>query len=131
LSDRSSDLIDEVDEAGISRAGYMEAMPAGGQLADFWPSSSAPLYASKHNPFPLFTDIRDNPARLANIKPYTDMAGDLNSPDAPRFVFITPDQCNDYRPASPTAGRPARALRRGPACSRRPLSAGPEPCRVR
>jgi len=103
-----TNLIDELDAAGISWAGYMEAMPAGGQLADFWPSSSAPLYASKHNPFPLFTDIRDNPARLANIKPYTDMAGDLNSPDAPRFVFITPDQCNDMHGGvyATVAGRP-------------------------
>lgn len=90
-----TNLVDELDAAGISWGAYMEAMPAGGQLLDFSPSSSAPLYASKHNPFPLFTDIRNNPADLANIKPYTSLAGDLNSEDAPRFVFITPDQCND------------------------------------
>ena len=32
---------------------------------------------------------------MAHIKPYTALAGDLNSPHAPRFVYITPDQCND------------------------------------
>jgi hypothetical protein len=90
-----TNLVDEMDAAHISWGAYMEAMPAGDQLADFWPSSSDPLYASKHNPFVLFTDIRNNPARLANIKPYTDLATDLNGRHAPRFVYITPDQCND------------------------------------
>ncbi len=89
-----TNLVDELETSHISWGAYMEALPAN-PLDDFWPSSSVPLYASKHNPFALFTDIRDNPARVANIKPYTDLAGDLNSGHAPRFVFISPDQCND------------------------------------
>jgi len=90
-----TNLVDELDAAHISWGAYQEALPASDPLTDFWPSSSQPLYASKHNPFVLFTDIRDNPDRVANIKPYTALAGDLNSGHAPRFVFITPDQCND------------------------------------
>ena len=90
-----TNLVDELDANHVSWGAYMEAMPAADPLTDFWPSSADPLYASKHNPFALFTDIRGNPARVANIKPYTALAGDLNSPRAPRFVFITPDQCND------------------------------------
>ena len=89
-----TNLVDELEAAHISWGAYMEALPAD-PLADFAPSAADPLYASKHNPFALFTDIRSDPARVANIKPYTDLAGDLNSPHAPRFVFITPDQCND------------------------------------
>ena len=90
-----TNLVDELAASHISWGAYMEAMPASDPLTDFWPSSAQPLYASKHNPFALFTDIRDNPARVAHIKPYTALAGDLNSQRAPRFVFITPDQCND------------------------------------
>ena len=78
-----TNLVDELDASHISWGAYMEAMPASDPLTDFWPSSADPLYASKHNPFALFTDIRDNPARVANIKPYTALAGDLNSPRAP------------------------------------------------
>jgi hypothetical protein len=90
-----TNLVDELDASHISWGAYMEAMPADDPLTDFWPSGTDPLYASKHNPFALFTDIRDNPARVSHIRPYTDLAGDLASPHAPRFVFITPDQCND------------------------------------
>ncbi len=90
-----TNLVDELDASHISWGAYMEALPASDPLTDFWPSSADPLYASKHNPFALFTDIRDNPARVADIKPYTSLAGDLNSPRAPRFVYIVPDQCND------------------------------------
>ncbi len=89
-----TNLVDELEAAHISWGAYMEALGAD-PLADFAPSAADPLYASKHNPFALFTDIRDNPARVANIKPYTALAGDLNSRRAPRFVFISPDQCND------------------------------------
>jgi phosphatidylinositol-3-phosphatase len=90
-----TNLVDELDASHIGWGAYMEAMPASDPLTDFSPSSADPLYASKHNPFALFTDIRDNPARVADIKPYTSLAGDLNSPHAPRFVYIVPDQCND------------------------------------
>ena len=89
-----TNLVDELTARRISWGAYMEALQAD-PLADFAPSAAAPLYASKHNPFALFTDIRSNPAQVANIKPYTALAGDLNSPHAPRFVFISPDQCND------------------------------------
>ena len=60
-----TNLVDELDASHISWGAYMEAMPASDPLTDFWPSSAQPLYASKHNPFALFTDIRDNPARVA------------------------------------------------------------------
>jgi hypothetical protein len=85
----------------------MEALPAD-PLADFAPSSADPLYASKHNPFALFTDIRSDPARVANIKPYTALAGDLNGKHPPRFVYISPDQCNDMHGGvnHPIAGHP-------------------------
>jgi hypothetical protein len=74
----------------------MEAMPAGDKTADFWPSSADPLYASKHNPFVLFDDVRNNPARMAHVKPYTSFAGDLaKSRTTSNFAFIVPDQCND------------------------------------
>jgi hypothetical protein len=90
-----TNLIDELDAAHITWGAYLEALPPGDPLGDFWPSSSAPLYASKHNPFALFTDIRTDPARVGNIKPYTSLTGDLNGPNPPRFVYIVPDQCND------------------------------------
>lgn len=90
-----TNLIDELQAAHIPWGAYMEAMPADDPTTDFWPDKSTPLYASKHNPFVLFNDIRNNPALLANVKPYTDLTGDLNGPHAPRFVFISPDQCND------------------------------------
>ena len=89
-----TNVVDTLEARHISWDAYMEALPAD-PLADFWPSSAQPLYASKHNPFALYTDVRDNPARVAHIKPYTALAGDLNRPHAPRFVYITPDQCND------------------------------------
>ena len=90
-----TNVVDTLEASHISWDAYMEAMPADQPLTDFWPSSAQPLYASKHNPFALYTDIRGNPARVAHIKPYTALAGDLNSRHAPRFVYITPDQCND------------------------------------
>ena len=93
-----TNIVDELEAHHISWGAYMDAMPSAGYLDDQWPPASAnegALYASKHDPFVLYNDVRDNPARLAHIKPYTDLAADLNSPRAPRYVWISPDQCND------------------------------------
>ena len=90
-------LVDQLESAGHTWDAYMESLPSVGYTGDFWPSSSSPLYASKHDPFVLFNDIRDNPARLAHIKPYTDLAADLNGPEQsiPDVSFIVPNQCHD------------------------------------
>ncbi|MGH8888171.1 MAG: alkaline phosphatase family protein, partial [Acidothermaceae bacterium] len=98
-----TNIVDTLEAAGMSWAGYMEAMPSTGFLGDSWPSDSNALYASKHNPFVLFNDIRNNPSRLEHVKPYTDLATDLNTERAPAFVFITPDQCNDMHGGVNTA----------------------------
>jgi hypothetical protein len=90
-----TNIVDELSDQGISWAAYMEAMPSVGYTGAFWPSSADPLYASKHNPFVLYSDVLSNPAELNQIKPYTALAGDLNSRNAPQYVWITPDQCDD------------------------------------
>ncbi len=87
-------LADQVEASGRAWAAYMEAMPAAGYTGATAPGSVA-LYTSKHNPFVHMDDIASDPVRLANVKPYTALAADLNGPQAPDFVWISPDQCND------------------------------------
>jgi hypothetical protein len=89
-------LVDELESAHKSWGAYLEAMPADDKTVDYWPSAANPLYASKHNPFVLFNDIRNDPARMTHVKPYTSLAADLASEwTTPNFVYIAPDQCND------------------------------------
>jgi hypothetical protein len=87
-------LVDQLEAKGKTWGAYMDTMPTAGYTGFTAPGSVA-LYTNKHNPFVLMDDIRSNPDRLANIKPYTDLAADLNSSHAPDFVWISPNQCND------------------------------------
>jgi len=102
-----TNLVDQLESNHKSWGAYMESMPSTGYLGDFYPSSGNPLYASKHNPFVLFDDIRNDPSRLAHIKPYTALATDLQHGwSTPDFVWITPNQCHDmhggvYSPVAP------------------------------
>lgn len=87
-------LVDELEAAHKTWGAYMEALPPN-KTDPQWPSYTA-LYANKHNPFVLFNDILGDPARMANVKPSTDLAGDLGKTSTtPDFAFIVPDQCND------------------------------------
>ena len=91
-----TNIVDQLEAKHLTWGAYMESMPSVGYTGDFWPSSSNALYASKHNPFVLFDDIRSSPTRLARIKPYTDLATDLQKVSTtPNFVWITPNQCHD------------------------------------
>lgn len=98
-----TNIVDELEARHIPWAAYMQAMPTAGYLPDSWPATGGALYASKHNPFILYNDIRLNPQRAADVKPYTDMAADLNGPNPPRYVWISPDQCNDMHGGVTTA----------------------------
>jgi hypothetical protein len=56
------------------------------------------LYERKHDPFVSFADVQSNPARMANIVDFSQLATDLASKDGkavPDFAYISPDQCND------------------------------------
>jgi hypothetical protein len=100
-------LVDQLEASGRTWGAYMDAMPSAGYTGATAPGTVA-LYSSKHNPFVHMDDIASNPARLAKVKPYTDLAADLAAPQAPDFVWISPDQCNDMHGGVYTAiaGRP-------------------------
>jgi hypothetical protein len=100
-------LVDQLEANGLTWGAYMEALPADNKLATQWPSYTA-LYANKHDPFVLMSDIRNDPARLANVKPYSDLFSDLASNNVPDFVWISPDQCNDMHGGvyAPVPGHP-------------------------
>lgn len=87
-----TNIVDELDGAHIPWAAYMQSMPSAGFTGD---SANGGLYLSKHNPFDLYTDIHTNPDVAQNVKPYDDMATDLNRGNAPRYVWISPDICTD------------------------------------
>ena len=87
-------LVDQLEAHGLTWDAYMEAMNPDDKLAATAPGTTA-LYAIKHNPFVEMKDIRDNPARMAHVKPYEDLSTDLASGNVGNFVWITPDQCND------------------------------------
>jgi hypothetical protein len=62
-------------------------------------------YVTKHVPFVFFTDIVGNPpsqtpttanaACKTNIRPYSELMGDLTSGSVANYNFITPNLCND------------------------------------
>jgi hypothetical protein len=87
-------LVDQLEAHHISWGAYMDTLPSVGFTGNQYPANAA-LYVNKHNPFVLFNDILSSPDRLANVKPYTDLATDLASGHAPSFVWISPNQCND------------------------------------
>ncbi|HEX8095771.1 alkaline phosphatase family protein [Jatrophihabitans sp.] len=90
-------LVDQLQAHHIRWDAYFDTLPAN-KLARFGPEVggvSVPLYAKKHNPFVLFDDVKNSPARMSHIRDYSRLGADLNSKAAPRFVWISPNQCND------------------------------------
>jgi hypothetical protein len=50
----------------------------------------------RHNPFSYFSDVRNSPAQLQNLVPFTQLATDLApSGSLPNFGFIVPDAQHD------------------------------------
>ena len=83
-------LVDQMTQHGISWRAYMESMPA-----TCFSGASAGTYAKKHDPFMYFTSITANAAQCRNVVPFTSLAADLASPQAPDFAWVTPNLCND------------------------------------
>jgi Phosphoesterase family len=85
----ANSLMQEMDQAGISWAGYAQGMPFPGDL------TSSGDYAVDQLPFAQFSYVYDNtPAYLAeHLLPQSDLANALQDPNTfPEFAWVQPDE---------------------------------------
>ena len=88
-------LVRLLDNAGISWTSYQEDISG-----TVCPLASVGHYAPKHNPMVYFDDVTGmNNANSAycitHIRPFSELAGDLQPNAVARYNFITPNLCND------------------------------------
>lgn len=88
-------LVSQLDAAGVSWKSYQE-----GISGDDCPLSNRGKYTPRHNPVVYFDDVTEgrqqwSPTCIAHVRPYAELARDLEADAAPRYVFITPDLCHD------------------------------------
>lgn len=97
-------LVNYLSQAGISWRTYQEDIDG----------TSCPLvsvrdYAAKHNPFVYFDDVTGNndvasAYCISHVRPYNELANDLQSNTVARYNFITPNLCHDMHDCDATAG---------------------------
>ncbi len=92
-------LVTLLKQAGISWKAYAE-----GIRGTSCPLTSTGNYAPKHVPFLYFDDVTgvNDPTStycIQHVRPYRELAGDLQHHTVPRYAFITPDLCHDMHNA--------------------------------
>jgi phospholipase C len=97
-------IVDQLEAAGVSWKAYMENLPSPGDLINQTPDG---LYVRKHNPFLMYPDVYNNPARANNVVPLTQLSTDLSTGNVPQFVWITPNICNDMHGGAPSCPFPS------------------------
>ena len=101
-------IVDQLETHGLSWKGYMQSMPSTGFTGAASPvigGKPVQLYVEKHNPFEYFSDIRNNPARMQKIVPFSQFGLDLANNTVPNFVWISPDTCNDMHGIAPASAQ--------------------------
>lgn len=88
-------LTRHLDTAGVSWRSYQESIQPG-----LCPIASSGRYGAKHNPMMFFDDVTDgrNPYSkycIEHVKPYEELARDLEAGNVARYNFITPNMCSD------------------------------------
>ncbi|HSP68773.1 MAG TPA: alkaline phosphatase family protein, partial [Bryobacteraceae bacterium] len=97
-------LVSYLDKAGISWKTYQEDIDG-----TSCPLVSVRKYAPKHNPFVFFDDVTGNNNFasvycISHIRPYSELATDLENNTVARYNFITPNLCHDMHDCSATVG---------------------------
>jgi PKD repeat protein len=88
-------LVTLLKNAGVSWTSYQEDI-----AGNVCPLTEVAQYAPKHNPMVFFDDVTNtnnsNSAYcIANVRPFTELAGDLQSNVVTRYNWITPNLCDD------------------------------------
>lgn len=93
-------LVTLLKNAGVSWRSYQEDI-----CGCLCPLVATNLYVPRHNPMVYFDDVTNtNDANsaycIANVRAYSQLAGDLQSNTVARYNFITPNQCNNMHNSS-------------------------------
>lgn len=97
-------LAEQLGAAHVSFGAFMQGIPSQCFLSDYGGKD----YASKHDPFRYYRDVRTRRALCNAIRPASQLSPLLTGParSVPRFVWVTPDLCNDGHDCAPaTAAR--------------------------
>jgi len=86
-------IVDQLESHGKSWKGYMQSYSLCTTPLDSGCGNQ--LYERKHNPFISYKDVQSNPARVANIVDFSQLATDLANGHVSDYVWISPDQCHD------------------------------------
>ncbi len=97
-------LVSLLTQAGISWKSYQEDIDG-----TTCPLTATSLYAPKHNPMVYFDDVTasndtTSATCIAHVRPYTELAADLQGNRVARYNFITPNLCHDMHGAAQCAG---------------------------
>ncbi len=95
----ASNLVTQLQQAGISWKAYMEGLPR-----PCFTGASSGDYAKKHDPFVYFRQIAGHPAICAHIVPFRQLSADERGGALPRFTWITPNLCHDMHDCSVATG---------------------------
>ena len=93
-------LVTLLNNAGISWTSYQEDI-----TGSVCPLTAVNKYAPKHNPMVYFDDVTNTNTSssaycIANVRPYTELATDLQNNTVTRYNFITPNLTNDMHDAA-------------------------------
>ena len=93
----ATSIVDQLERARLSWRAYMQDLPreAGGRVGTCFTGASAGEYAKKHDPFVYYTRITGNRRLCANIVSLTRLSADEAAGTLPRFLWITPNLCDD------------------------------------
>jgi len=93
-------LFSQLSSAHLSFAAYLEGVPGPCYLAP-WGGNG---YASKHNPFRYYDDVRSSAKLCSHLRRYSELSPLLrgSSASVPDYVWVTPNLCDDGHDCPPS-----------------------------
>lgn len=93
-----------LNDAGITWKSYQEDVPGTNCPLDY-----VNQYVPRHDPMVYFTDVTggldwNNAYCISHVRPYGELAKDLETNTVPAYSFITPNICNDMHDCGIAAG---------------------------
>ena len=100
FDDDGAFTVNSVDAPNLATQLAAQGLSWGGYFGGYDPAKplevrNAAGYASKHNPFPNFSNLRSQPGFAAHQKPIAQLSEDLQNGRVPNFTLIVPGLCDD------------------------------------